>query len=156
MSSSALHGIFDIQSSTPKVASPAPTYQKSKDTAPQNLRDIGVLPEIELEQLNAGKNGKNGNGADDIKSADQSRASDVQNPKTPNELEMSRPSTPSAEDAVGMIRTWNGDPMTKWRILCCCVIYFSNGMNDSGKLIETDCRRQIARTTETRFLLCEY
>lgn len=124
MAPSALHGLFDIHPQS-KVASPQPTYQKNKSLA---LRDIGVLPDVELESLPP-------------KSQDISRVAGVESTeseivagsKTPHELERSYPATPAGEDAVGLMRTWNSPPMTKWRILCCCLIYFSNGINDSGK-----------------------
>jgi hypothetical protein len=35
---------------------------------------------------------------------------------------------------------WNAEPMTKWRSLCCCMIYFSNGINDSGM---EDCESEL-------------
>lgn len=117
--SSSLHTIFEVLPN-PKVTNPQPTYQKD---GPKDMRDIGVLPDIELEEYAARKNSHSDINDD---------GGNAPTPKTPNELEMSRPTTPTGEDAVGMIRTWNADPMTKWRILCCCVIYFSNGINDSG------------------------
>ena len=122
---SALHGIFDIRPAS-NVASPEPTYQKSKGKAPQSLRDVGVLPEVELEDFTPGKR------QHDEQSTTPGAGKDVKSPRTPNELEMSRPPTPRMDDAVGTMRTWNSPPMTKWRISCCCLIYFSNGISDSG------------------------
>ncbi|KAH7089181.1 major facilitator superfamily domain-containing protein [Paraphoma chrysanthemicola] len=135
MSSAALHGIFDIQS-TSNVTSPAPTYQKSKKGAPQSLKDVGILPDIELDAITSGKD-HDQSGTSEQHAYQQTGPSGAQTPKTPNELEMSRPPTPRRDDAVGLMRTWNSPPMTKWRILCCCLIYFANGMNDSvvGALI---------------------
>jgi len=126
---SALHRLFDIQPAS-NVANPEPTYQKSKARTPQTLNDVGILPDaVELNDFARGKND-----VDSQKSAsERGLQKGFQTPKTPNELEMSRPPTPTRDDAVGLIRTWNSDPMTKWRILCCCSIYFSNGMNDSGE-----------------------
>ncbi|KAF1919531.1 major facilitator superfamily domain-containing protein [Ampelomyces quisqualis] len=117
-----LHSIFDIHPSS-KVASPAPTYQQS-NKQPENLRNVGILPDIELDHFPTSK----GSSKPPI---------GAQTPRTPNELEMSRPPTPRHDDAVGLMRTWNNPPMTKWRILSCCLIYFANGMNDSvvGALI---------------------
>ncbi|KAI4686891.1 uncharacterized protein J4E84_005262 [Alternaria hordeiaustralica] len=129
--SSKLHSLFDIQPAS--VTNPEPTYQKSKGKAPQTLGDVGVLPDVELADFASRK-------PDDSRQASYAEhelPKGAQTPKTPNELEMSRPATPNREDAVGTIRTWNAQPMTKWRILCCCLIYFSNGINDSvvGALI---------------------
>jgi hypothetical protein len=110
MSAPALHNLFDIQP-TSKVTSPAPTHQK----APKSLRDVGILPDVELDEITT-----------------KSHVPGTQTPKTPNELEMSRPPTPTSAETFGLMRTWNSPPETKWRILSCCLIYFANGMNDSG------------------------
>lgn len=129
---SAFHKFFDIQPAS-NITNPEPTYQKSKSKAPQTLGDVGVLPEVELTDF-ASRNTDNGRQAS-VSEFDMPKG--AQTPKTPNELEMSRPATPTREDAVGRERMWNAEPMTKWRILCCCMIYFSNGINDSvvGALI---------------------
>ena len=125
--STPLHNLFDIQS-RPNVATPAPIYQKSSKQAPQSLQDVAILPDIELDHFATSKGQR---------TPGQETPNGAQTPRSPNELEMSRPPTPRRDDAVGLMRTWNDEPMTKWRILCCCVIYFANGMNDSvvGALI---------------------
>jgi hypothetical protein len=127
--SSAFHSFFDIKP-TSNIANPEPTYQKSKGKAPQSLDDVGVLPNIELEDFAASNyhNGRQASGSE------QGLPKGAHTPRTPNELEMSRPPTPRMDEAIGTTRTWNGQSMTKWRILCCCLIYFSNGINDSGRL----------------------
>ncbi|KAH6614144.1 major facilitator superfamily domain-containing protein [Boeremia exigua] len=115
MASSSLHGVFDIQS-----VPPAPTYQQSKGKRP-----TGVLPDVELESIH----GKD--------SFDQP-ATGTQTPKTPHQIEASCPPSPTQhEDAVGLVQTWNNPSMNKWRLLCCCMIYFGNGLNDAvvGALI---------------------
>jgi len=124
MSSSAFHNLFDIKPAS-KVASPAPTYQKDDKKAPQSLRDVGHLLDTELDEITPSK-ARN-------EAQDATEPKGVQTPKTPNELERSSPPTPTRDEAVGLMRTWKSPPMTKWRILCCCLIYFANGMNDSGK-----------------------
>jgi hypothetical protein len=116
MASTNLHGMFDIQSV------PAPTYQKGNGKQPH----VGVLPDIELEPIRAGKDSNNASYFDQPKTG-------TQTPKTPNDLEASCPPTPRNDDAVGLVQTWNNPPMNKWRILCCCVIYFGNGLNDAGE-----------------------
>jgi hypothetical protein len=95
MASTSLHGMFDIQSV------PAPTYQKGNGKQPH----VGVLPDIELEPIRAGKD-SNASYFDQPKTG-------TQTPKTPNDLEA--------------------------RILCCCVIYFGNGLNDAGKSSSVRC-----------------
>jgi hypothetical protein len=132
---SAFHKFFDIQPVS-NITNPEPTYQKSKSKAPQTLGDVGVLPDVELTDF-ASRNTDNGRQAS-VSEFDMPKG--AQTPKTPNELEMSRPATPTREDAVGRERMWNAEPMTKWRILCCCMIYFSNGINDSGM---EDCESEL-------------
>lgn len=119
MASSRVHGMFDIQSVVP--TNPGPTYQKSGKQP-----HIGVLPDVELEPI---KPGKNSNDA----YFDQQPKTGTQTPRTPNDLEASCPPTPTRDEAVGLVQTWNNPPMNKWRILCCCMIYFGNGLNDAGK-----------------------
>lgn len=122
--SAPFHSLFDIQP-TSQIANPEPAYKKSTDKAPHH---IGVLPDVELENFAVKKDGN-----DRQQSASkQSPQNGAVTPKTLTELENSRPATPTHDDGFARERTWNADPMTKWRILCCCLIYFSNGMNDAG------------------------
>jgi hypothetical protein len=129
MASAALHRLFDIQQPsststvTPPVASPPATHQKNTsivNEAPSN---------IELDNLAFGQRY---NGPSTAQQASKGIVG-TQTPKTPNELEMSRPGSPTGNEAVPLMQTWNNPPMNKWRILCCCLIYFGNGMNDSGR-----------------------
>lgn len=110
--------MFDIQSVAP--TNPAPIYQQSKGKPVHN----GDLPGIELEPIKTGKEADN---------AYFDRQAKGTASMTPSEIEMSRPPTPRQEDAVGLVQTWNNPSMNKWRILCCCMIYFGNGVNDAGK-----------------------
>jgi hypothetical protein len=72
----------------------------------------------------------------------------VQDPRTPNELEnLSRSSSQDGrresfsteqENTTGNLVTqqlpsWRDTSMNKWRILSACLMYFANGMNDSGR-----------------------
>ncbi|KAF2241064.1 MFS general substrate transporter [Trematosphaeria pertusa] len=118
MASAALHGFFDIQPAS-AVTSPPAAHRKDISQARH------APSEFELDNLTFGKcyNGPVESGA--------------QTPKTPNELEMSRPPSPVGNDAVPIMQSWNNPPMNKWRILCCCLIYLGNGINDSviGALI---------------------
>lgn len=139
MSSSAFHNLFDVLPNS-KVVSPAPTYQASRKEPPQTLRDVGILPEVELDEIPPKKANDEPSRSGNYTPV-QPTPLGAQTPKTPNELEMSRPSTPRRDEAAGLVRTWNGNPMTKWRILCCCLIYFANGMNDSGMLDLGDRRK---------------
>jgi len=53
--------------------------------------------------------------------------------KTPNELEMSRPTSPKRGLATEVVQTWSKPSMNKWRVLNACFFCFGNGLNDSGK-----------------------
>lgn len=135
MSSSSFHGFFDIEPTTSNaITSPAATHQKTKTQA----RHTPSL--VELDEYTFGR--PNG-GPSDAPATLPSRkeppsASGVQTPKeienerTPNELEMSRPPSPKRDHVVGLVQTWKDPPINKWRVLSCCLIYFGNGMNDSG------------------------
>jgi hypothetical protein len=140
MAPSTFHSLFDLKSAS-KVTSPAPTYQKDNKQAPQNLRDVGILPDVELDEITPTTPG-GGPSTPGWHTTGHATPKGAQTPKTPNELEMSRPPTPKQDDAVGLMRSWNSPPMTKWRILCCCMIYFANGMNDSGTSYE-DCQHTL-------------
>lgn len=59
-------------------------------------------------------------------------SSGAQTPKTLNELEMSRPPSPSADDAADVVQTLSSPPMNKWRLLSCCCMCFANGFQDSA------------------------
>ncbi|KAF1927957.1 MFS general substrate transporter [Didymella exigua CBS 183.55] len=123
MVSSSLHGMLDIQSIAP--TNPGPTYQKSGKQP-----HIGRLPDVELQPIEPGK-------SSDDAYFDQEPKTGIQIPKTPNTLEASCPPTPTQDEAVGLVQTWNNPPINKWRILCCCLMYFGNGLNDAvvGALI---------------------
>ncbi|KAF2659162.1 MFS general substrate transporter [Lophiostoma macrostomum CBS 122681] len=124
---SALHSLFDIQPASSTVTSPPATHQRSKG-------HVNEAPSaIELDEYSFGEryNGPR---------TSEERAPGTQTPiepKTPNELEMSRPASPMPNEAVGLMQSWNNPPKNKWRLLSCCLIYFINGINDSvtGALI---------------------
>ena len=58
--------------------------------------------------------------------------SGAQTPKTPNDVEMSRPPSPVADDAADVVQTLNNPPMNKLRLLSCCLMCLANGLNDSA------------------------
>lgn len=132
MASTSFHGLFDIHPSSNPVTSPPAAHSKWKYQGRQTPTSI-KLQEYTFNQSN--------NGPSDSSSSAQVLAEqtfDVQDGKdtdmhrTPNELEMSRPASPVGDDATGQMQRWNDPPMNKWRVLSCCLIYFGNGMNDSG------------------------
>ena len=51
--------------------------------------------------------------------------------KTPSDLEMSRPPSPS--QAAEVVPSWSFPSMNKYRILAACTVYFGNGLNDACK-----------------------
>lgn len=52
--------------------------------------------------------------------------------RTPSELEMSRPPSPS--QAAEVVPSWSFPSMNKYRVLAACTVYFGNGLNDACKL----------------------
>ncbi|KAI4127565.1 MAG: hypothetical protein LQ347_004550, partial [Umbilicaria vellea] len=61
-----------------------------------------------------------------------SEPSGAQTPITPNELEMSRPSSPNNDEAVDVVQTVSNPPMNRYRLLSACLMSFGNGLNDSA------------------------
>ena len=59
-------------------------------------------------------------------------SSGIHTPSTPNELEMSRPSSPKNDEAAEVMQTLSSPPMNKWRLLSACMMCFGNGLNDSA------------------------
>jgi hypothetical protein len=118
-----MHGFFHIQSGS-SVASPPATHQKSN----AKVREAPSNVELDSLAFGARYSGPVASGKDTPKAQ-------VPSPTTPNELEMSRPPSPTRNETVGLVQTWNNPPMNKWRVLSCCLLYFANGMNDSGTLV---------------------
>ncbi|KAH0013742.1 MFS general substrate transporter, partial [Aureobasidium melanogenum] len=50
--------------------------------------------------------------------------------RTPSELEMSRPPSPS--QAAEVVPSWSFPSMNKYRVLAACTVYFGNGLNDAS------------------------
>lgn len=44
-----------------------------------------------------------------------------------------KPSSFHQEDAADTLQKWNTPRINLWRVMSCCVVYFGNGINDSGK-----------------------
>ncbi|KAF2467667.1 MFS general substrate transporter [Lindgomyces ingoldianus] len=126
---SAAIGFFDIQpaSEASPVTTPPATHQKHSSHTPTA---------IELDEFSFGKSYKGPveSGAQtprELLSGVQTPIEPIA-PRTPNELEMSRPPSPRGDDAVGLMQSWKKPPMNTWRVLSCCLIYFGNGINDSA------------------------
>lgn len=56
----------------------------------------------------------------------------AENTKSPDDLEASRPATPTDRDASFIMPSFFYPSMNRWRVLAACLIYFGNGMNDSA------------------------
>ncbi|MCJ1229219.1 hypothetical protein MMC12_005884 [Toensbergia leucococca] len=58
--------------------------------------------------------------------------SGIQTPITPNELEMSRPPSPTSDETVDIMQSLSSPPMNRYRLLSACLMFFGNGLNDSA------------------------
>jgi hypothetical protein len=59
--------------------------------------------------------------------------SDVETPVAPNDLEMSRPATPSQEsEGFEAMQSISNPPMNRFRMLAVCTMTFCMGLNDSA------------------------
>ncbi|PVI03591.1 MFS general substrate transporter [Periconia macrospinosa] len=114
MTSAGLHGLFEIQSSSP-IASPPVTHQKK--SAP--VRQTPASIELNDFTLDRGQT-STGN------------PSGTQTPKTPKETEQNQSPDVAQHEPAQIMHTWNDHPITKWRILCCCLLCFANGIHDAS------------------------
>lgn len=82
--------------------------------------------DVELDNLEWGVNisAKSGTGT----------PSGAQTPRTPNDLEMSRPVSPVLEnqDGVDMVQSFSNPPMNRFRMLTVCMHNFQGGLSDSA------------------------
>lgn len=127
MSSHKFAGLFDIHSVSKSVTNPSATLKKS------HPRTHSV---VELEgfgsQDNARSHPQDGTqtmGTTQDPNA-ESRTPTAQ--AAPNDLESSTATFPQENEAASLVQTWSNPPMNRWRVLACCLIYFGNGVNDSG------------------------
>ena len=58
--------------------------------------------------------------------------SGTQTPRTPHELESSRPPSPQHHDTAEVMQTWTNPPINRWRLLSACLMNFGNGLNDAA------------------------
>lgn len=116
MPSSTFGAFINLEQSSPVTGPPAVVLTDSPaPTAPTPY---------ELDQINSGDR-SNGPPIPPTPSG-------CQTPRTPNELEMSRPPTPGTDDAADVVQTLSNPPMNKWRLLSCCCMCFANGFQDSA------------------------
>ncbi|CAI6342125.1 unnamed protein product [Periconia digitata] len=116
MASASIHGLFEIQSGS-QITSPPNSHQKNATQARE------AHTSIELNDLNS----------NETQSSKATPSSvQTQTPKTPNETEQSQPSVRVQHEAAQALHSWNDPPINKWRILCCCLLHFANGINDAA------------------------
>ncbi|TLD37967.1 MFS general substrate transporter [Venturia nashicola] len=110
---------FDIESGPAAVRDPPAIYRKDGFPAPSPL---------ELDEIVWG--GKCSGLPTPTQSGTQTPYPET--PQAINEFTISRPPTPKREEAAGLVQRWNNPAQNRWRVLACCLIYFGNGMSDSG------------------------
>lgn len=110
---------FDIESGPAAVRDPPAVYHKHGFPAPSPL---------ELDEIAWG--GKQSGLPTPTQSGTQTPYPET--PRAIHEFTISRPPTPKREEAAGLVQSWNNPPQNRWRVLACCLIYFGNGMSDSG------------------------
>jgi len=131
MSSHAFGAFIDVESSNSGEAHAVPVApQKAVPRVYHSVpQDHGPAP-LELENLQWGKKL---NGPRIIESG-TTTPSGFQTPRTPNDLEMSRPPSPTTneEDGVDALQSFSNPPMNRFRMLSVCLINFGNGLSDSA------------------------
>jgi hypothetical protein len=122
--------------SSPNLTSP-PAVKRKEPTAPQSA--------IELEEYFQEIRAQHSRQSDGhtAAAAQASGKTPTATTKTPNELEMSRPPSPS--QATEVMPSWGFPSMNRYRVLAVCSVYFANGINDACK-----CRM----TTKLFLFLC--
>lgn len=101
------------------LSSPSPVLQKPT-LAPNSSMDIEMIP---LSQ-DAGRK-------DSARKTKNTAEAPVIS-KSPNELEMSRPSSPQGGRSVDVVQTFWNPYMNRFRLAAACVISLGLGMNDSS------------------------
>jgi len=125
MASTALHSLLDIQHASGAVTSPPAAHRKDHSAA-QGAHAGTELTNFKPKTHHVDLDGQNDKISTDLPSGTQPA-------ETPLQLEMSRSSSPVGNEVVNLMQSWNNPAVNKWRILCCCLIYFGNGLNDSGE-----------------------
>ncbi|KAL8789672.1 MAG: hypothetical protein Q9195_006725 [Heterodermia aff. obscurata] len=115
MDSHMLGAFINVDQSSP-IPGPPPAVRKGAPLPPAPTSH-------ELDNINWG---------DRLNGPSAPTPSGAQTPKTPNELEMSRPPSPSTDEAADIVQTLSNPPMNKWRLLSCCFMCFANGFQDSA------------------------
>lgn len=114
MTSQPFGALFDIDESS-HLTNPPAILRKD----PHGLPDLPTA--YELDGLNRATR------SDGV--SVPSILSGTQTPRTPNELEQSRPPSPDYDDAdaVHILQSWNNPPINRYRLLSACLMNFGNG-----------------------------
>jgi hypothetical protein len=111
-------------SSSPKLTSP-PAVKKKQPTGLQSAIELEeYFQEVQVQHS------QQSNGTTSAATQGSSKTPTTTT-KTPNELEMSRPPSPS--QATEVMPSWGFPSMNKYRVLAVCSVYFGNGINDACK-----------------------
>ena len=128
MSAYAFGAAFEV-TSTPKLTSPAPIKTKNPpqpSTQAIELDEYTAIPSPGFQSSSyAAAITPTG-----TQTPYETHTQGVQTPKTPNELEMSRPSS-RRQSVATVVPSWSFPSMNRYRILAACGVYFANGMNDA-------------------------
>jgi hypothetical protein len=115
-------------SSSPKLTSP-PAVKKKQPTGLQSAIELEEYFQEVQVQHSQQSNGTTSAAAQ--ASSKTPTTTTTTTTKTPNELEMSRPPSPS--QATEVMPSWGFPSMNKYRVLAVCSVYFGNGINDACK-----------------------
>ena len=130
MSTQAFGAFIDVESSSSgnEELYEAPIAPQ-KAAARKYLPQAGEAPDpLELDNLQWGAklNGPSESGT--------ATPAGYQTPIMPNDLELSRPSSPATNenDRVDALQSFASPPMNRFRMLSVCMINFGNGLSDSA------------------------
>lgn len=117
MASYQLSTLVTMESLGPKSSS----LRKFPSTQPPRS-----TPSLDLSDVRAKSEPVNGN------EISQSPTPTSDGHRIPNDLEMSRPTSPLTTEVVDELQSLSNPPMNKWRLLSCCLMCFGNGLSDSA------------------------
>jgi hypothetical protein len=125
MTSYSFGAFIDVESS-PGHGEPHHAPSAPAKALPRVYHSIPDPIELDSIQWGTKPNGPTNSGA--------ATPSGYQTPRTPLDLEMSRPVTPQNEeqDGVDAMQSFSNPPMNRYRMLCACLMNFGNGLNDSA------------------------
>lgn len=109
------------------AAGPHELPEAPQKALPRTYHSVPHSPDIELDSIQWGAktHGPSTSGT--------ATPSGTQTPRVPNDLEMSRPVTPTGEDeGVDALQSFANPPINRFRMLTVCLLNFINGLSDSA------------------------